>query len=140
MVIFQFDRSEERLKLPVPLTDAISRFGMVLKSKLSGKGVAGAPEGLHGHETRALAVSKDAAGVTTPIRYDFRSFDRQWIIPDSRLINQPNPSLWAAHSRHQNYLTAPHDRTPANGPALTFAAVIPDLHHYAGWAGAPALG
>ena len=41
-------------------------------------------------------------------RYGFRSFDRQWIIPDNRVINQPNPELWRAHSEKQVYLTALH--------------------------------
>ena len=37
----------------------------------------------------------------------FRSFDRQWIIPDNRVINQPNPELWRSHWEKQVYLTAP---------------------------------
>ena len=32
-------------------------------------------------------------------------------------------------------MTAPHDRTPTNGPALTFTVLIPDLHHYHGRGG-----
>lgn len=70
-----------------------------------------------------------------PIPYGFRSFDRQWIIPDARVINQPNPSLWSAYSTSQIYLTAPMDRTPSNGPSLTTTSVVPDLHHYAGRGG-----
>ena len=70
-----------------------------------------------------------------PVRYGFRSFDRQWIIPDSRVINQPNPELWRSHSDKQLYLTAPSDRSPTAGPALSFTALIPDLHHYNGRGG-----
>ena len=70
-----------------------------------------------------------------PVRYGFRSFDRQWIIPDARLINRPNPTLWKAYSARQVYLTAPEDRTPTAGPALTFTGLIPDLHHYNGRGG-----
>jgi hypothetical protein len=33
------------------------------------------------------------------------------------------------------YLTAPSDRSPSAGPALTFTALIPDLHHYNGRGG-----
>jgi hypothetical protein len=33
------------------------------------------------------------------------------------------------------YLTAPSDRSPTAGPALTFTALIPDLHHYNGRGG-----
>ena len=62
-----------------------------------------------------------------PIRYGFRSFDRQWIIPDNRVINQPNPELWRAHSEKQIYLTALHRTRPRSGPAFTFTGLIPDL-------------
>src|SRR6266700_2640521 len=73
--------------------------------------------------------------VVEPTRYGFRSLDRQWIIPDARLINQPNPTLWKAYSQRQVHLTAPEDRTPTAGPSLTFSGLIPDLHHYHGRGG-----
>jgi hypothetical protein len=92
-------------------------------------------EGLPGHEHRALSIANDKGKVITPIHYGFRSFDRQSIIPDIRLLNRPNPTLWDHHSQKQIYLTAPHDRTPTSGPALSFTALIPDLHHYHGRGG-----
>ena len=92
-------------------------------------------ESLHGYERRMMSVDSDTGAVVAPIRYGFRSFDRQWIIPDYRLVNRPNPTIWETHSAAQFYLTAPHDRTPTNGPALTFTALIPDLHHYHGRGG-----
>lgn len=70
-----------------------------------------------------------------PVRIAFRSFDRQWLIPDKRVINRPNPSLWWTRSDQQIYLTATHDRTPTAGPAATAAAHVPDLHHYHGRGG-----
>ncbi len=66
------------------------------------------------------------------MRYGFRSFDRQWIIPDNRLINRPNPTLWALHSQRQVYLTALARTAPTSGPAVTFTGLIPDLDHYKG--------
>ncbi|MBP6379277.1 MAG: hypothetical protein KA312_02550 [Sphingorhabdus sp.] len=65
----------------------------------------------------------------------FRSFDRQWIIPDNRVINRPNPGLWDNFSKGQIYLTAPMDRSPSGGPALSAASIMPDLHHYNGRGG-----
>jgi hypothetical protein len=94
-----------------------------------------ASKGLAGYEHREEAVAKDAKDVISPAPYAFRSFDRQWIIPDNRLINRANPTLWAWHSDQQVYLTAPDDRSPENGPALTFTASVPDLHHYNGRGG-----
>jgi hypothetical protein len=92
-------------------------------------------ESLVGHEERLGPVISDKGTAIDPVRYGFRSFDRQWIIPDARLINQPNPTLWRAHSPRQVYLTAPEDRSPTSGPALTFTNLIPDLHHYNGRGG-----
>ena len=89
-------------------------------------------QGLYGHEFRTGSVASDKGAAIRPVRYGFRSFDRQWIIPDGRLINQPNPTLWKNHSNQQVYLTALQAHSPMTGPAATFSAAIPDLHHYKG--------
>jgi hypothetical protein len=86
--------------------------------------------GLPGHPCDLTPVGESSEPVVPPTRYAFRSFDRQWIIPDNRLINRPNPSLWAAHSDHQCYLTALHRTSPRVGPAGTLCAEVPDLDHY----------
>jgi len=93
------------------------------------------PKGLPGYEPRPTPVADERESCNPPVRYGFRSFDRQWIIPDNRLINQPNPELWEIYSERQVYLTAPSDRSPSGGPALTFTGLIPDLHHYSGRGG-----
>jgi len=92
-------------------------------------------EALHGFPVRTKSVAEDQDPMIPPVEYGFRSFDRQRIIPDKRLINRPNPDLWAARSAAQVFLTAPSDRSPSFGPALTFTALVPDLHHYAGRGG-----
>lgn len=91
--------------------------------------------GLSGHEHRIEAVKDDGGPSVLPTRYAVRSFDRQWVIPDARLINRPNPTLWQAYSARQVHITAPEDRSPSAGPALTFTDLIPDLHHYHGRGG-----
>ena len=89
-------------------------------------------KGLPGYEPRPTPVAEERSPSVPPIRYGFRSFDRQWIIPDNRVINRPNPELWEIHSDHQVYLTAFIQESPSSGPALTFTGLIPDLHHYKG--------
>jgi hypothetical protein len=89
-------------------------------------------KGLAGHEERLGGVIDDSGLAIVPTRYAFRSFDRQWITPDSRLINQPNPTLWAAHSARQVYVTALERASPKSGPAVSFAGLVPDLDHYKG--------
>src|SRR5207247_357479 len=68
-------------------------------------------------------------------RYGFRSFDRQWIIPDNRVINRPNPDLWEMRSEQQVFLTTVSRTSPSNGPTLTITGFIPDLDHYNGRGG-----
>ena len=89
-------------------------------------------DGLAGHEFRSGPVALDRRGVIPPVRYGYRSFDRQWVIPDGRVINRPNPTLWKNYSKEQVYMTALEAHAPTSGPAVTFSAAIPDLHHYKG--------
>lgn len=86
-------------------------------------------------ELKQKLAAIDALKLRKPVHYGFRSFDRQWIIPDSRLINQPNPKLWENYGPKQVYLTAQMDRAPSNGPSATLCGIVPDLHHYAGRGG-----
>ena len=88
--------------------------------------------GLHGHEFRAHPVATDTGQCIAPARYAFRSFDRQWIIPDGRVINQPNPALWENFSDKQVFLTALRRSSPSGGPGVTFAASVCDIDHYKG--------
>ncbi|MFJ3193820.1 type ISP restriction/modification enzyme [Streptomyces griseoviridis] len=92
-------------------------------------------EGLPGYPVPGCSIGDERGAVLTPVRVAFRSFDRQWVIPDKRLINQANPKLWEAHSDDQVYLTALSRTSPLNGPAVTFSAFIPDIDHYSGRGG-----
>lgn len=86
-------------------------------------------------DTGALAPIDDLAP-GTPIgilqKYAFRSFDRHWIIADSRLIDRPSPNLWRTHSKNQIYLTSFLTEVFGDGPAAVVTGLIPDLHHFRG--------
>lgn len=75
-------------------------------------------DGLAGHEYRGVAVALDKGDVVAPTRYAFRTLDRQWIIPDKRLLNRPNPRLWEWDSPAEVYLTALDAHSPSGGPAV----------------------
>lgn len=92
-------------------------------------------EGLPGFPVRLTQIADEREACAEPVSYGFRSFNRQWIIPDARVITQPNAELWKSRSSNQVYMTAPSDRSPTAGPALTFSALVPDLHHYNGRGG-----
>ncbi len=82
-----------------------------------------------------LSIGQETGPCVTPIAYGCRSFDRQWIIPDVRLINRPNPKLWEVRSNRQLFLTAVSATSPSAGPALSTSAHVPDLDHYNGRGG-----
>jgi hypothetical protein len=92
-------------------------------------------KGLPGFPDNPTPIANERGDCLGPVHYGFRSFDRQWIIPDNRVLNRPNPELWQSHGKQQVYLTAPSDRSPTAGPALSFTELMPDLHHYNGRGG-----
>lgn len=89
-------------------------------------------DNLYGWEPRPISLADEASPAPDPVPVAYRSFDRQWLLPDKRLINRPNPSLWYVRSDQQLFLTALNRTAPTSGPAVTFAALIPDLDHYKG--------
>lgn len=72
------------------------------------------------------------APMPEPVQYGLRSFDRYWLIKDSRLGDFMKPDLWQAHSDHQVYLTSLITGILGIGPAATIAGDVPDLHHFRG--------
>ena len=85
-----------------------------------------------GYSQNLQSIVEDTGACLPPVRYGGRSFDRQWIIPDARVITQPNANLWRGLSERQVFLTLLHDRHPGNGPAATFTGLVPDKHHFKG--------
>lgn len=72
----------------------------------------------------------------TPIRYGYRSFDRQYILPDSRLSDRPRQQLWDCWSTQQLYLVTLTSTALGSGPAVTVSPYVPDLHFVRGSFGA----
>jgi len=87
---------------------------------------------LAGFAACTVCVADETGDSLPPERYAFRSFDRQWVLPDVRVINQPNPTLWALRSDRQVFITALSRTGPTSGPAITLTGLVPDLDHYKG--------
>ena len=88
--------------------------------------------GLGSHPQRPIPIIDDNGPCPTLLPYGYRTLDRQWIITDNRVLNRPNPSLWAQHSDQQVYITALARSSPSSGPAVSITGNIPDLDHYKG--------
>lgn len=65
----------------------------------------------------------------------FRSFDKQHMIADARLMSRPRPDLWRTHGPKQVYLASSVVLELGAGPAVTSSAQIPDRHYFAGRGG-----
>jgi len=91
------------------------------------------------HPPPASTERVEDIGPTSPeppiVRYGWRSFDRQWIAADPRVINLPRPPLWWAHGDRQTYMVSLLTGVIGRGPAATIASDIPDLHFFRGRGG-----
>lgn len=110
----------------------VGKAGTPLAGAPGLQSVEWAKENEHASEAANAKIVREALAGRKPVLYGFRSFDRQWIIPDSRVINQPNPALWEVQSNKQVFGTALSRTSPRNGPALTFTSGIPDHDHFKG--------
>ena len=66
------------------------------------------------------------------VEVGYRSFDRQYIIADSRFIDRARPDLWVARSPEQIFLNEFHSRHPKTGPGLMFSSLILDKNSFKG--------
>lgn len=82
-----------------------------------------------------LADLQPGAPPPPVVRYGYRSFDRQWILADPRLMKTESPALWATLSERQVFLTTMTSTPLGPGPAATVTAAVPDKHHFSGRGG-----
>lgn len=85
--------------------------------------------GISASETPTIG-SEPLGRMVTPVRHGWRSFDRQWLIPDSRILDMPRPPLWSSRSDGQVFLTTQHQAAMGRGPAVTFTELVPDLNYF----------
>ena len=64
------------------------------------------------------------------VRIGYRSFDRQYLFADSRLLHRPVPKLWEHRVSDQVFIVEQHARNPQKGPGLYFSALIPDMNAF----------
>ncbi len=87
-----------------------------------------------------LSPLRSERGAPVPaVRVGYRSFDRQWLIPDSRLIDRPRPPLWAARLPGQVFVVEQHSKAISSGPGIVLSALIPDMDHFKGSEGGRVL-
>ncbi|MEV4251839.1 type ISP restriction/modification enzyme [Spirillospora sp. NPDC049652] len=93
------------------------------------------PAPLPGFPPSQRNLAEEHGPARVPVRVAYRSFDRQWLIPDSRILEMPRPALWRVRSDDQIFVSEQDAHEISVGPALIFPGLIPDLHHYNGRGG-----
>lgn len=88
--------------------------------------------GQHAHD---LPFAKETGPCPAPVPVSYRAFDRQWLIPDARLLSVPRTDLWRAHGTGQVYAVEQHTTDPGSGPAVLFTAHPPDQDYFHGRGG-----
>ncbi|WP_230205260.1 type ISP restriction/modification enzyme [Parafrankia elaeagni] len=91
------------------------------------------------HQATHTPIRSDRSTEPRPVQVGYRAFDRQWILPDSRLMDMPRPDLWAARIPGQVFVVEQHAHRISEGPGLVFSALIPDYDYFKGSAGGRTL-
>ena len=68
-------------------------------------------------------------------RIGFRSFDRQYLIADQRVVDFLRPDLWRISGAQQVYLVTQMTESLTSGPAAVFTPHVPDTHYMHGRGG-----
>jgi hypothetical protein len=82
---------------------------------------------------QSLTGGSSACPEPMPVAY--RAFDRQWIIPDNRVLDRSSPELWESDIPGQIRIVEQHSKKFGPGPAVLFTALLPDLDHFDGRGG-----
>lgn len=68
----------------------------------------------------------------TTLQIGHRFLDRQYVIPDSRLLDRPRTDLWSARIDSQIYAFELHSVQLRGGPGLVFSSLIPSNGYFKG--------
>lgn len=91
---------------------------------------------LPGQPSHHPAIGEETSSTPEIARIALRSFDRQWIVPDSRVLDFPRSVMWAAaHQGAQLFLNQQSSHEIESGPAVVATHLVPDTNHFSGRGG-----
>ena len=99
------------------------------------RGTSTTPDPLPGGRASQQPLSKETSTIAEIERVALRSFDRQYVIYDSRVIDRPRTELWQVRGHRQVYVTEQHAHPIEHGPGLIFTRFVPGVHHFNGRGG-----
>ncbi|MFE2493808.1 type ISP restriction/modification enzyme [Streptomyces scopuliridis] len=90
---------------------------------------------LPGRSASPLPIGQETSVRPALVRTALRSFDRQWLIADNRVLDYARPDLWASIGSDQLFLNQQSSHKIDSGPAVVATHLIPDTDHFNGRGG-----
>jgi hypothetical protein len=90
------------------------------------------------HDRKLPAIGTLSTGTKAEpiVAIGYRSFDRQKLIADPRLIHRARADLWDARAvKGQVFVVEQHTKAMRPGPGVVFSALIPDFDYFKGTEG-----
>lgn len=90
------------------------------------------PKPLPGEDTKkhTETFATEPGDLDSVVRTAFRSFDRHWLVADSRVLHAPSPVLWEARGPKQVFMGEQHSVPVAAGAIpISFSSLIVDLNY-----------
>ncbi|WP_410170025.1 type ISP restriction/modification enzyme [Actinacidiphila bryophytorum] len=81
---------------------------------------------LPGHRTATTALAREEGRCPEPVEIQHGPYDRQWLIPDHRLIDAARPELWRVLDDEQVFAAEQPWLPDLEEPPLAFSALLPD--------------
>lgn len=81
---------------------------------------------LPGQDTGTARLARAVGRCPEPVRILHGPFDRQWLLPDHRLLDAARPELWRVADEHQLFLVELGHVPQAASPAVVCSALLPD--------------
>lgn len=131
------DILEERLRVMVTESDSNRKSVLFKENRDTNLRSRKEPLPIRGAEQDTYTAYEKIVIADAPkiVRIGRRSFDRQYVIADSRLIHNPRRELWHAQIPGQVYVAEQHSHYPKNGPGLAFSSLVPDMDFFNGRGG-----
>jgi hypothetical protein len=93
------------------------------------------PSRLPGFPRPTIPLAQERGPCPEPIQVAYRAFDRQWLIPDRRLLAEARTGLWQVRDEDQIFVSEQDVQRIETGPGLVFTGLLPDIDHFSGWGG-----
>ncbi len=87
---------------------------------------------LPGHPSGTGELARESGPCPDPVRVLHGLFDRQWLIPDHRLLDAARPELWRVADERQVFVVESGQVPQVPGPALVVTTLLPDGRSPAG--------